>query len=424
MLLIKSVLGNIVFRRILVIFVIGLVSRILINYVYDVDVFKDFISSTSLIYYVFITCFVSFVKDFNIISFNVFNFKIIRSGVVMVCKNYISNMWDGDKMFVGMEENSDKDCKDKYINNLFYNQNTDYSGQDSERKYSRSGRNKNSSHGSKSSNGRSVSGPFSKSAGLKGLYSNESSSGSSSVSYNGTSRSVKSAGLKGLYSSESSSGIEERSSRRLESRSSGSSVNSSNVVQFSRNSNGELVITKMPGDKNVTRNNPVSWKNKISSPVSNDSRSIVIGLEPDSDNVQPRAPRPSNLSTPETMSPLFPSSETRTSSSGSGYNADRSNSRTSTGSGSRISNSGYRRDYSTINNLGWDYLYKNSFYSNHPRDSILTSTSNKSFYRDVTSGKEKALKALNIMEESSKSKNNSPVKERSNKKKSIFGKRR
>ena len=77
----KSILNSNAFKRMLVIFFVGLVSRSIVNYVYDINVFKEYINVVSLIYYGFLAGFSGFVYEFPKISSNVFNFKLVRNAI-------------------------------------------------------------------------------------------------------------------------------------------------------------------------------------------------------------------------------------------------------------------------------------------------------------------------------------------------------
>jgi hypothetical protein len=92
---IKIILNNVTFRRILVIFLVGLVSRSVVNYVYDINVFKDYTSGISLIYYGFMAGFSGFVYELPKICFNVFDLKLVRCAIKMFCEG---NFMVGNKM--------------------------------------------------------------------------------------------------------------------------------------------------------------------------------------------------------------------------------------------------------------------------------------------------------------------------------------
>ncbi len=85
--------------KVLVIFVVGLVSRVLVNNFWDVNVFVDYLNSISLLYYGFMSIFVVLVNelfsyiDIKIlpkISMDVFRISSIRKSISVIISN-ISN---------------------------------------------------------------------------------------------------------------------------------------------------------------------------------------------------------------------------------------------------------------------------------------------------------------------------------------------
>jgi hypothetical protein len=94
---IKYVFNRLNFIKVLVIFMVGFVTRVLINYVYDINVFVDYLNSISLGYYGFMAIFVVLVnelfsyidlKTFPLISIkDVFNISSIRKGVSVIINN-------------------------------------------------------------------------------------------------------------------------------------------------------------------------------------------------------------------------------------------------------------------------------------------------------------------------------------------------
>jgi hypothetical protein len=101
---INNILKSVIFRRILVIFVVGLVSRSLVNLVFDINVFKDYTEAISLIYYGFMACFSGFVQGLPQISFNVFKFNLVKSAIRNVVSDISSlfsdKMLSNDRMFI------------------------------------------------------------------------------------------------------------------------------------------------------------------------------------------------------------------------------------------------------------------------------------------------------------------------------------
>ena len=92
---IKRVLNSVTFRRILVIFVVGFVSRVLVNNFWDVNVFVDYLNSISLGYYGFMAIFVVLVNDFSYIdlkllpkiNMDVFSISSIRKAISVIISN-------------------------------------------------------------------------------------------------------------------------------------------------------------------------------------------------------------------------------------------------------------------------------------------------------------------------------------------------
>lgn len=140
--------GNI--SKILIIFIIGFVSRSVVNCVYDINVFSYNIYSISVIYYTFMA-FVwilvyEVVSYFNFpsISYEVFNISSIRKGVTAILKRFIGCE---NKIVLGMKS---IDCKsrDNSINKLL----NIISMNESDREDSKGG-SKEESVGSKEENG-------------------------------------------------------------------------------------------------------------------------------------------------------------------------------------------------------------------------------------------------------------------------------
>lgn len=128
-----SSLWNRIFNRlnlskVLVIFVVGFVSRVLVNYFWDVNVFIDYLNSISLGYYGFMGIFVVLVNElFSYIdlkllpkiSLDVFSISSIRRGISSI----ISNIGHKGKVplsgNLGMDKVLDKSDKVKVSGVLF-----------------------------------------------------------------------------------------------------------------------------------------------------------------------------------------------------------------------------------------------------------------------------------------------------------------
>jgi hypothetical protein len=103
---INKIWNGVVFRKILIIFIVGLVSRSVVNLVFEVNVFKDYTILISLTYYAFMACFTGFVGELPSISFSVFDITFVRSAIRSFCQNTDISR---NKAVVGMiTDNGDK----------------------------------------------------------------------------------------------------------------------------------------------------------------------------------------------------------------------------------------------------------------------------------------------------------------------------
>lgn len=94
---IKYVFNRLNFSKVLVIFVVGFVTRVLINYVYDINVFVDYLNTISLTYYGMMSIFIVLVnelfvyidlKSLPLISIkDVFSISSIRRGFSAIISN-------------------------------------------------------------------------------------------------------------------------------------------------------------------------------------------------------------------------------------------------------------------------------------------------------------------------------------------------
>src|SRR5438552_13928911 len=100
--ILKRIINSVIFRKILVIFVMGLVSRFVVNGVFDdVNVLKEYTSYILLVYYSIMACF-----ELSIISFNVLDIKLVKDAIKMFCEGGFLNK---DKMLSG-NQSLDKLC--------------------------------------------------------------------------------------------------------------------------------------------------------------------------------------------------------------------------------------------------------------------------------------------------------------------------
>jgi len=93
---------------------VGFVSRSLVNMVFEINVFKDYMNFISLVYYGLMAVFSSYVYELPYISFNVFNLKSIRGGFKGFFGGLVSDkMYLGDSMFIDnmSSQNTRFDCK-------------------------------------------------------------------------------------------------------------------------------------------------------------------------------------------------------------------------------------------------------------------------------------------------------------------------
>ena len=74
----KFIVKNVFIKKVLVIFLIGLVCRVGLNLVFDIDIFKDLYSLTSFVGYGFMVCSSIVVYELPDISFNNLKYSVIR----------------------------------------------------------------------------------------------------------------------------------------------------------------------------------------------------------------------------------------------------------------------------------------------------------------------------------------------------------
>jgi len=103
----NRVLNSVVFRRVLVIFVVGLFCRGVVGFVFDIDVFKDFINSISLMYYGFMLCFWGVFCELPSISLEVFSISSIRKAISTILVSRVDN----GKIILGVEVSSGQGVK-------------------------------------------------------------------------------------------------------------------------------------------------------------------------------------------------------------------------------------------------------------------------------------------------------------------------
>lgn len=157
---IKNIFNNVVFRKILVIFFVGLVFRGIINYIYEVGVIRDYIN---IIYYISMVWFSGVIYELPSNVLMVFDFKLIKSAI----KSFVRGNFIGKMLLLDEISINDK-SKDILNDGLVFKQD-ESGGKGSYRSGSRV-----SSHRSDGSAG--VKGLYTKgikgksSAGISGLY--------------------------------------------------------------------------------------------------------------------------------------------------------------------------------------------------------------------------------------------------------------
>jgi len=97
-----SVFSSVVFRRVLVIFVVGFFVRGVVSFVFEVDVFKEFINSISLVYYGFMLGILGIFSELPSISLEVFSISSIRKAISTI----LVSSGDTGKIILGGEVSS------------------------------------------------------------------------------------------------------------------------------------------------------------------------------------------------------------------------------------------------------------------------------------------------------------------------------
>jgi hypothetical protein len=110
------------FTRVILIFIIGFVSRTLINYLININVFVDYIDHIPIFYYIILSCSVVFTNDFvSYFQFIFSSFKFLPLNKIPIegtCDNKFNNLYkfkiDGNQQFYIEDNNVNKlNCKDK-----------------------------------------------------------------------------------------------------------------------------------------------------------------------------------------------------------------------------------------------------------------------------------------------------------------------
>src|SRR6266536_1156133 len=86
-------------RKIFIVFLVGFSCRVGIHFFLGINVFMDYLNFVSFVYYGFMSCFTGFIFDLSKISFNVFNFKLIRNAIKEICREDLNKMFSSNLMF-------------------------------------------------------------------------------------------------------------------------------------------------------------------------------------------------------------------------------------------------------------------------------------------------------------------------------------
>jgi hypothetical protein len=61
--MLKMYIKKINIKKVFLIFTVGFISRMFINYCYNINVFEDYTNIISLIYYTLFSCFIVYIKE-------------------------------------------------------------------------------------------------------------------------------------------------------------------------------------------------------------------------------------------------------------------------------------------------------------------------------------------------------------------------
>jgi hypothetical protein len=272
---------------VLVIFVVGLVSRVLVNNFWDVNVFVDYLNTISKIYYGMMSIFIVFVNelfsyiDLKIlpkISMDVFSISSIRKSISVI----ISNIGNKGTVSIsegngglGMEKVLDKSDKVKVSGVLF-------AGDSSDNNINR-GRGKG-----------------------KGIRSKGVSGSSKGVIGSGNSKGVGGS-LKGVGGDYIDRDYVDKGLRSKKGVSNMRSYYDNTTKSNTPKSSAPIIHISLRS-QNVRSVNTGSCVDSVSV-VSDTSRYLYIGYQKSGEGNLVKTPVISRLTTPSTMSPLFPSRE-------------------------------------------------------------------------------------------------------------------
>ena len=328
---IKNIFNNIVLGRILVVFIVGLVSRIVIDIIFEINVFVEY-NPISLIYYGVMLLFSSVICDLQFI--NSFNFKLVKEAINM----FLENKYSSDNKLVCGDNINKVSTSSVRENQLNYAHNSGDRNKDISRVSSRTSSSRSGSAGVNGLYGenRRVRRP---SAGVVGLYGDPNNRELNRVYKENTdvrdqniarNRPIRKIEISRVEDGRFNSGDRVSGFNTASNTASPRSVNYnnnhlSNVYEGSVNEsvrgvdtfvvvdNEGRVIGTRPNPDYVPRELPISLREYS-------ENSYYAGSRESSRYRAPNAPRIPNYATPETMSPLFPSSSRGGSSNGGSSN--------------------------------------------------------------------------------------------------------
>nr|QWS06181.1 hypothetical protein [Clonostachys rogersoniana] len=134
--------------KVIIIFIVGIISRYLVNTYFDINVFKDYLTLISLIYYSIFACFIAFIHEL----FSYFNISIIPNFLIELSL-YLSNIIK--ELFIWII--SKIIDKKLYISNLFSTSSSRNKGSNSSKSHGRSSSDKNTYDHSRSHKGKGLS---------------------------------------------------------------------------------------------------------------------------------------------------------------------------------------------------------------------------------------------------------------------------
>jgi hypothetical protein len=113
-----KVFNKVNLSKVFIIFIIGLISRGLINYIYDVNVFMEYTTGISLLYYTFMTFAIVLVHELV----NYFNISIIRYEILLSFIRKVFSVMNDEKLLVsGDQAGISSSYKNKLSNILSMN---------------------------------------------------------------------------------------------------------------------------------------------------------------------------------------------------------------------------------------------------------------------------------------------------------------